>query len=170
MDNLFYITIYAELKQPNGDTIYLKYHADCSIPPNTDDIQAILNNMSDLYADMFNCPEKTVNIRMITETEYIANTNKTSAINLNIDMRKNNAIAITDSRTTKKCCPKCGALRFVATAHVTQDWELNANGDFTSTINDCVEITHQPDDDDIWACAECGYEAAGSEFNNPKHD
>ena len=27
------------------------------------------------------------------------------------------------------------------------------------------EVMHMPDEDDIWECAMCGYNAAGSDFN-----
>lgn len=63
-----------------------------------------------------------------------------------------------------KKCPKCGGIKFRATAHVTQDWEVDRNGNFVKSLNDCVEVTHFPDNDDIWDCANCGYSAAGIEF------
>ena len=63
-----------------------------------------------------------------------------------------------------KICPKCGHDNFYVTAHVTQDWVVDGEGYFISSINDCVEVTHEPDDDDLWQCAGCGYEASGREF------
>lgn len=64
-----------------------------------------------------------------------------------------------------KKCPICGGTTFRATAHVTQDWEVDENGNFQDCIDDCLEVTHFPDDDDIWDCANCGYSAAGAKFN-----
>lgn len=64
-----------------------------------------------------------------------------------------------------KRCPKCGATSFCATAHVTQDWVIDKNGTFIRSNNDCVEVTHFPDDDDIWDCNICGFSAAGRVFN-----
>lgn len=61
-------------------------------------------------------------------------------------------------------CPKCGGKTFLSTAHVTQDWELNEFGTFQKCLNDCIEVTHEPDQDDIWDCSECGFSGAGSEF------
>ena len=61
-------------------------------------------------------------------------------------------------------CPKCGGKTFAATAHVTQDWELDEKGAFAKCLNDCLEVTHWPDQDDIWDCQTCGYSAAGREF------
>lgn len=61
-------------------------------------------------------------------------------------------------------CPKCGGKRFNATAHVTQDWELDEFGTFKKSLNDCVEVTHSPDHDDIWDCVKCGFSAPGREF------
>lgn len=53
---------------------------------------------------------------------------------------------------------------FLGTAHVKQDWLVDENGSFISSINDCVEVTHQPDDKDIWECNNCGYNAPGKDF------
>ena len=64
-----------------------------------------------------------------------------------------------------KICPKCGGREFFVTAHVTQEWLVDENGNYMSTIDDCQEVTHSPDDEDLWECADCGYEAAGGEFN-----
>lgn len=64
-----------------------------------------------------------------------------------------------------KKCPECGGKRFFVTAHVTQDWVVDENENWLNTYDECGEITHRPDDSDIWECYECGYDAAGSEFN-----
>lgn len=65
----------------------------------------------------------------------------------------------------KKRCPKCGAKQFVVSAHVVQDWLVDENGKFIECRENCVEVAHKPDDEDIWECNECGHSAAGSEFN-----
>ena len=64
-----------------------------------------------------------------------------------------------------KKCPSCGGKRFCVTAHVTQDWLVDENGFFDRVICDCIDVTHKPDDDDIWECYECGHDGPGSEFN-----
>lgn len=61
-------------------------------------------------------------------------------------------------------CPACGSERFVVTAHVTQDWEIDHNGIFQNVLNACVEITHHPDESDIWNCANCVYSGTGKQF------
>ena len=61
-------------------------------------------------------------------------------------------------------CPKCGAENFEVTAHVTQDWKVDGYGNFLESLEDCVEVTHYPDDEDMWTCANCGHYAAGREF------
>ena len=71
-----------------------------------------------------------------------------------------------DPKPGKKRCPKCGCETFEVTAHVTQDWTVDANGEFLRCNNDCDMVTHFPDDEDMWTCTCCGYEAAGEEFNN----
>ena len=64
-----------------------------------------------------------------------------------------------------KRCPQCGFDRFVVTAHITQDWIVDGDEDFVDCIEECVEITHKPDDMDIWQCVACGYNDRGSAFN-----
>lgn len=57
-----------------------------------------------------------------------------------------------------RVCKNCGSIRFGVTAHVTQDWIVDYNGAFEKCSCDCVEVTHAPDDGDVWTCAECGEE------------
>lgn len=64
-----------------------------------------------------------------------------------------------------KHCPKCGCEEFYVTAHVVQDWLVDKYGDYIDTTCDCIEVAHYPEDDDIWCCKQCGYEAEGNEFN-----
>ncbi len=64
-----------------------------------------------------------------------------------------------------KQCPKCGSRSFWVTAHVTQDWIVDENGSFIRSVDECVEVTHFPDDYDIWNCSSCEYSACGKEFN-----
>lgn len=61
-------------------------------------------------------------------------------------------------------CPMCNWTEFYVTAHVTQDWKVNASGVFVDTINDCMEVTHSPNDEDLWCCVNCGHEVAGSDL------
>lgn len=67
---------------------------------------------------------------------------------------------------SKYRCPACGAESFEVTAHVTQDWKIDCNGTFLESLNECVEVTHYPDENDIWDCADCGFSAVGREFRN----
>lgn len=64
-----------------------------------------------------------------------------------------------------KRCPKCGHDVFYVSAHVIQDWIVDHNGNFLETIDDCVEVTHFPTDDDLWECAKCSYNDEGHKFN-----
>lgn len=65
--------------------------------------------------------------------------------------------------TNKKgsyCCPECGnTQKFYTTAHVMQEWLVDGYGDFLEVSEPCLEVTHKPDKDNIWTCAECGAEA-----------
>lgn len=62
-------------------------------------------------------------------------------------------------------CPLCGNTSFHVTAHVTQTWEVDEEGNFVEEVTSCDEITHKPDDDDIWKCTnpDCSWSGAGSE-------
>lgn len=65
----------------------------------------------------------------------------------------------------RKKCPRCGNDTFEVTGHITQDWLVDSKGDFISVTTDCIDVTHRPDDDDIWSCFKCGHSAPGKEFN-----
>lgn len=58
-------------------------------------------------------------------------------------------------------CPKDNTHgRFIATAHVTEDWVVDGDGDFIELATTPPgEVVHRPDEDDIWTCAICGTEA-----------
>ena len=56
-------------------------------------------------------------------------------------------------------CPKCGGNEFITTAHVMQDWKVDASGNYLETINGCVQVDRNPDPDNIWTCCRCGSEA-----------
>lgn len=63
-----------------------------------------------------------------------------------------------------KKCPKCGNETFIARAHVVQLWEVDRNGDYLKVIEECDTVAHFPDNDDLWTCSSCGYEASGDKF------
>ena len=63
-----------------------------------------------------------------------------------------------------KRCPNCGNKQFIAIGHVAEQWLVDEYGSCEQVIS-CIEVVHEPDDDDIWECSECGYEAVGREFN-----
>ena len=48
--------------------------------------------------------------------------------------------------------------KFHASAHVVQDWVVDEHGNFTKTLNECDQVLHFPDSEDIWTCDECGAE------------
>lgn len=48
---------------------------------------------------------------------------------------------------------------FSVTAHVTQEWKVNENGEFIESLKECVEVTDEPNARDfIFSCIECGAE------------
>lgn len=69
-----------------------------------------------------------------------------------------------------KICPKCGGRRFVVTAHVTEDWIVDEDGEFLEVKESCVEVTHHPDDDDVWECEKCGYSTSGDGMEVKEYD
>lgn len=48
--------------------------------------------------------------------------------------------------------------RFSTTAHVMEEWEVDAEGNFVRTI-EVLQVDHGPDPDNEWACLECGAQA-----------
>ena len=50
----------------------------------------------------------------------------------------------------KHICPVCGNDEFYTNAHVVQGWRVDCDGEFIEETESCVEVTHKPDDDDIW--------------------
>lgn len=48
-----------------------------------------------------------------------------------------------DEVTLHVCPNHCGA-HFDVTVHVTQDWEVDAEGNFEKALNEAVEVTHGP--------------------------
>lgn len=60
----------------------------------------------------------------------------------------------------KAICPKNKDHKeFITVAHVTQDWRVDEKGNFLKVVDDCLEVTHDPNKDNIWSCAICGAEA-----------
>jgi hypothetical protein len=49
--------------------------------------------------------------------------------------------------------------RFVTTAMVGQEWEVERDGTFIKITDDCLEVFGKPDPDNQWNCAICGEEA-----------
>lgn len=63
-----------------------------------------------------------------------------------------------------KKCPKCGCEEFYVTAHVVEEWLVDADGHYIEATGPALEVVHYPDNEDIWVCVECGYDDAGSTF------
>ena len=63
-----------------------------------------------------------------------------------------------------RICPKCGGKQFVTTGHVVQKWLVDECGLCTNVLDDCICVTYYPDNQNVWTCFSCGYEAAGQEF------
>lgn len=63
-----------------------------------------------------------------------------------------------------RICPVCGRDAFVAYGHVVQEWLMDKSGLCVDVLNDCVSVTHEPDNEDIWECYYCGYKARGEKF------
>lgn len=74
-----------------------------------------------------------------------------------------------DEVTLHVCPNHCGA-HFDVTVHVTQDWEVDAEGNFEKTLNEAVEVTHGPQEDDCWTCSKCGSEAEAIQCVIMEHD
>lgn len=68
----------------------------------------------------------------------------------------------------KHICPVCGNDEFYTNAHVVQGWRVDCDGEFIEETESCVEVTHEPDDDDIWQCTKCGWGGPGKDALSDK--
>jgi hypothetical protein len=48
---------------------------------------------------------------------------------------------------------------FSVTAHIAQEWKVDANGNFLEVTEDCTDTVHKPDLMDFYTCFECGADA-----------
>jgi hypothetical protein len=48
--------------------------------------------------------------------------------------------------------------RFVTVVHEMHEWVVDEKGDFVED-KECLEVTHDPDKDNIWTCYLCGAQA-----------
>jgi len=55
------------------------------------------------------------------------------------------------------CSNGCSA-NFNATAHVVQEWQVDASGNYVNVLRECIEVTHKPNPENIWSCLKCGGE------------
>lgn len=66
----------------------------------------------------------------------------------------------------KAICPKNPKhKKFVTTAHIMQEWVVDQEGEFIKVGKggECLEVTEQPDPDNLWTCHACGAEAVVTE-------
>lgn len=56
----------------------------------------------------------------------------------------------------KAVCPNNSEhKRFITTAHVMQEWEVDNHGNFVKELVPCLEISSEPDSGNEWVCADC---------------
>lgn len=57
----------------------------------------------------------------------------------------------------KLSCKNCGGKDgFVSTAHITEEWLCDEDGHFVEVMPTDNEVTHEPDEYDLWTCHGCG--------------
>ena len=56
------------------------------------------------------------------------------------------------------CRSNANHKKFITVAHVTEDWIVDAEGNFLE-VSSPGEVTHGADAGNTWVCAECGAEA-----------
>jgi hypothetical protein len=61
-------------------------------------------------------------------------------------------------KTIAKCPNNSDHNRFITTAHEMHHWIVDKNGEFVQDLG-CLNVTHNPDTDNIWTCKECETEA-----------
>ncbi len=56
----------------------------------------------------------------------------------------------------KVVCPNdANHKRFSVTAHITEEWIVDENGEFLDVTGNSGEVTHRPGKDDCFTCIEC---------------
>ncbi len=45
--------------------------------------------------------------------------------------------------------------QFATTAHVVQEWKVDAHGNFLECLESAMETSHGPDPGNIWTCTTC---------------
>jgi len=69
-----------------------------------------------------------------------------------------------------KACPKNPDHKtFTTTAVVCQDWLVDGEGNFIEVREECSQVYHHPQPDNIWECDECGEEAEDRSSDEPMH-
>lgn len=53
------------------------------------------------------------------------------------------------------CKNNCEKKLFVTTAHVVEEWVVDAKGNWVETV-ETLETAHGPDAGNTWTCYECG--------------
>lgn len=61
-------------------------------------------------------------------------------------------------------CPFCGATTFIVEAKVTQNWTVDADGNYISGSDTYTDTIHTPDDNDYWECDGCTTSEQGKVF------
>lgn len=57
----------------------------------------------------------------------------------------------------KATCPNNSKhKRFTTVAHVMQEWEVDDEGNFVKCLDQCMQVEHGPDKDNMWGCVTCG--------------
>ena len=65
----------------------------------------------------------------------------------------------------KKVCPKDPSHElFITGAVICQEWLVDSHGNFVEVIEECTDVFHQPNSENIWQCAMCGAEAVDPEL------
>ena len=60
--------------------------------------------------------------------------------------------------------PGCDEGRWITVAHVSEDWVVDANGNFQDNLGS-IDVVSNPDPDNMWTCDTCGKEAVFKPVN-----
>lgn len=55
-------------------------------------------------------------------------------------------------------CPNGCDAGFSTTAHVMPLWKVDAQGNFQEILEDCLQVTHVPEYENVWECTKCSAE------------
>lgn len=63
-----------------------------------------------------------------------------------------------EPKVRRMVCPNGCNSHFTTTGHIMQEWEVDCQGHYIQVTEECLQVTHDADFDNVWICTSCGAE------------